>query len=213
MSHSMHRQDCQVLEGPTFSKLFSGGKNLQQIKYPTNEHSRIFTTPTTHHLRTDRLRMTNSCSDHAQITPASTHIKFKSSYLTTNHLAWPHLKSHHITSHHTTPHRHHTVTTPHHATTNTPHHHQPPPKHHCQTEQLQASAHRKLPRSGLVGGPAYILYANWFYSPETSAPGSPTNYWQNTNIVQFQMSSESFRNTIWTAPCIEVDATSKCRGS
>ena len=124
-------------------------------------------------LANDWLRMTNSCSDHAQITTASTHIKFKLSYLTTNHLAWPHLKSHHLTTNHiTSPHNqphhitshhitsHHITSrhvtshhiTPHHTTPHhtTPHHITSPPTRHHQNTTARRNSCRLVRRENSV---------------------------------------------------------------
>ena len=86
---------------------------------------------------------------------------------------------HHIAAHHIT-------------TADTPRKHsQPPPKHKHQTERLKGGAHKKTRFGQRTGwGPCahsmgkFFLWLIGFFAAETSATGSPGNYWQ-INIDMF----------------------------
>ena len=147
-----------------------------QITSPHNQPYHITSQPTTsHHITSHHITSHHITSHH----------------ITSHHITSHHITSHHITSHHTTPHH----TTPHHATTNTP-----PPKHHCQTEQLQASAQRKLGLgSGLVALPTFYTKIG-FIPLKLPRPARP----RTTDKTQTPSEQLAF---------LEVDATSKCRGS
>lgn len=158
----MHRQDCQVLVGPTFSNMFSGGKSKQSKSNIRYTNTRVSSPPpqrtTCERLVADDEFMLGSCPDHNCVYSHQIQIilpHHQPPRLTSPQITSPHNQPYHITSQPTTSHhiRSHHITS--HCTTS--HHITPPPTPRFHTGLVQ----------NLFGGAYYVFY------PELSPSARP----------------------------------------